>query len=324
MTRTVAILTLAASLAASPQGAAAQGAQPAAQPGAQTRAEVPAPLRQASQLPLRTQEITVVPPQPGWEMGMISWVAADRNGLVYLIQRGDRADPVIVVGPDGRVVRSWGKGMYTTPHAIRIDPQGNVWTTDAKTSMVYKFSPEGRKLLEISVGGQPADCTGAFCGTTDVAFGPDGRVFIADGYRNARVLEYTADGRKVREWGAPGTGPGQFRLVHSIAIDEQGTIYVGDRENARTQRFDLSGKYLGEWPYGRNFSIAWQPGTDNVWLVTIPEGQPNGTPGHLIKVDRRTGRIIGYVDARGTHGVHAFPNGEVLSSPGPGAWRYTP
>jgi streptogramin lyase len=324
MKGTVAILALVASLAgcsgaAAPRGAAtsvgatASAAQPAA---------TPTVLQQSSELPLTARQITVVPPQPGWEMGMVSWVAADRNGLVYLIQRGDKADPVVVVGADGRVVRSWGKGMYTTPHAIRIDPDGNVWTTDAKTSMVYKFSPDGRKLLEISVGGQPADCTGGFCGTTDVAFGPNGRVFIADGYRNARILEYSADGRKVREWGAPGTGPGQFRLVHSIAIDETGTIYVGDRENARTQRFDLNGKYLGEWPYGRNFSIALQPGTDNVWLATIPAGLSNGNPGHLIKVDRRTGRIIGYVPTSGTHGVHAFANGEVMSATGP--WKYTP
>src|SRR5262245_2952370 len=63
--------------------------------------------------------------------GVVSWVAADRNGLIYLLQRGDKADPVVVVDRTGRVVRSWGKGMYTTPHAIRVDPQGNIWTTDA-------------------------------------------------------------------------------------------------------------------------------------------------------------------------------------------------
>ena len=136
---------------------------------------------------------------------MVSWVASDRNGLVYLLQRGDKADPVIVLDRTGKIVRSWGKGMYTTPHAIRIDPQGNVWTTDAASSMVYKFSPEGKTLLQIEVGGQPTPC-GNFCSTTDIAFASDGHLFIADGYRNARILEYSADGKKLREWGSAGTG----------------------------------------------------------------------------------------------------------------------
>ena len=147
---------------------------------------------------------------------------------------------MIVVDRDGKVVRSWGKGMYTTPHAIRIDPQGNVWTTDAASSMVYKFSPEGKKLMEIEIGGQPTPC-GAFCSTTDIAFAPNGHLFISDGYRNARILEYTADGKKIREWGKAGTGPGEFRLPHSIQIDENGIIYVADRENGRIQQFDQQG-----------------------------------------------------------------------------------
>ena len=103
--------------------------------------------------------------------------------------------------------------------------------------MVYKFSPEGKTLLQIEVGGQPAPC-GGFCSTTDIAFAPDGHLFIADGYRNARILEYSADGKKLREWGSAGTGPGQFRLPHSIQIDDKGVIYVADRENGRVQRFD--------------------------------------------------------------------------------------
>ena len=84
---------------------------------------------------------------------MVSWVAMDAKGLIYLLQRGDKADPIIVLNRAGKVVKSWGKGMYVMPHSIRIDPAGNVWTTDAASSKVYKFSNEGKKLMEISVGG---------------------------------------------------------------------------------------------------------------------------------------------------------------------------
>ena len=140
----------------------------------------------------------------GSEIGMVSWIAVDREGLVYLLQRGDKADPIIVLDREGHVVRSWGKGLYTMPHSIRIDPHGDIWTTDAASSMVMKFSPRGKKLLEIPVGGTPVPCRNNFCGTTDTAFAPNGHIFISDGYANARVLEYTAEGKKVREWGKHG------------------------------------------------------------------------------------------------------------------------
>src|SRR5579872_6210468 len=84
-------------------------------------------------------------------LGIVSSVAADRNGVIYILQRGDKADPVIALDKQGKILRSWGKGMYASPHSIRIDPQGNVWTVDAGNSVILKFTAEGRKLQEIHV-----------------------------------------------------------------------------------------------------------------------------------------------------------------------------
>src|SRR3954469_2444178 len=109
-------------------------------------AALQAMLQKTPKSPFSQEALRVTPPQGGWKMGMVSWVTSDKNGLIYLLQRGDKADPVVVVNKDGKVVRSWGKGMYTMPHAIRVDPQGSVWTTDAASSMVYKFSSDGKKL----------------------------------------------------------------------------------------------------------------------------------------------------------------------------------
>jgi hypothetical protein len=286
-----------------------------AQMEAQTTA-LRAMLQTAPKLPLEPTALTPMAPQPGWEMAMVSWIAADKNGLIYLLQRGDKADPVIVMNRDGKVLRSWGKGMYTMPHAIRIDPRGNVWTTDAASSMVYKFSPEGKKLLEINVGGQPSPCPNNFCSTTDVAFARNGHLFVSDGYRNARIIEYTAEGVKVREWGEPGTGPGQFRLPHSIQIDENNVIYVADRENGRIERFDATGKYLGEWnQYGKTFGVTLQK--DALWLATQPRDLPNSSPGWLLKIDRKTGKILGYVESEANHGMDILATGELLQAPGP-------
>ena len=282
-------------------------------------ADLRAIVRQAARLPLEPTEITPTPPRDGWAMGMVSWVAADRNGLIYLLQRGDKADPIVVMNSsDGKVVRSWGAGLYVMPHAIRIDPQGNVWTTDAASSRVIKFSPEGRMLMEIAVGGQPTPCRNNFCGTTDIAFARNGHLFISDGYANARILEYTGDGTKIREWGTAGTGPGQFRLPHSIQIDEDGVIYVADRENGRVQRFDQDGKYLGEWAaFGKTFGLKLMPGA--LWLATQQRNEPNLSPGWLMKIDRTSGAVLGYVEVTGVHGMDVMPNGELLVGPGPDA-----
>src|SRR5262245_10453381 len=272
-------------------------------------------LKDAPKLPLEPAPLAIQKPQAdGWALGMVSWVTSNPSGLVYLLQRGDKADPVIVLDRGGKIVRSWGKGLYTTPHAIRVDPQGNVWTTDAASSMVYKFSPDGKRLMKIEVGGPPTPW-GASCSTTDIAFAADGHLFIADGYRNARILEYSADGKKLREWGSAGTGPGQFRLPHSIQIDGDGVIYVADRENGRIQRFDRQGTFLGEWSqYGKTFGL--KLASDAMWLSSIPRG-PNGAPGWLIKVDRKTGKLLGYVDAVGNHGMDVTTAGDLLQAPGP-------
>ena len=281
-------------------------------------------LKSARKLPLTAHALPIQKPaMPDFAVGMVSWVAAAPDGTTYILQRGDKADPVIALDHNGKILRSWGKGMYTMPHAIRVDPQGNVWTTDAASSNVYKFKNDGTLLMKIEIGGQPAECRNNFCSTTDIAFARDGHLFISDGYRNARILEYTADGKKVNEWGRAGTGPGEFRLPHSIQIDERNIIYVADRENGRVQRFDRSGKFLGEWTqYGKTFGLALDG--NSLWLSTIPRG-PNSAPGWMIRIDRDSGALQGYVDSQGNHGMAVMKSGELLLGPGPDqiAQRYS-
>jgi hypothetical protein len=217
-------------------------------------------IEASPKLPLEPTDLALKLPQ-SQELGMVSWLARDaKTGVTWLTQRGDKADPVMAVDLEGDVLHSFGKGLYKIPHTIRLDPEGNVGTVDAGSSTVIKFSPNGKRLLEIDVGGQPEPAMGpfrgAFLGTTDIALAPKGRIFISDGYANARILEYTADGRKVREWGSAGAGPGQFRLPHSIVADQSNILYVADRENGRIEKFDLDGKFLGEIPnLGRTYSL---------------------------------------------------------------------
>src|SRR5277367_931500 len=109
-------------------------------------------VRRAPRRDLTKTELKI---QAGVELGYPSSVAMGREGIIYVLHRGEKSDPVLAVDTSGRILRSWGKGLYQIPHSIRVDPQGNVWTVDAASSRVMKFDTRGHKLMEISVGGQP-------------------------------------------------------------------------------------------------------------------------------------------------------------------------
>src|SRR4030095_8582982 len=111
-------------------------------------------------LPVDRFELQVNPPLL---LESISAVTADKQGNVYVLHRPTNGNPVVVLDAKGNLLRSWGKGMFKIPHSIRLDQAGIVWTVDANTSMVYKFTPEGLLLLAISVGDVPDPCRD-FCG----------------------------------------------------------------------------------------------------------------------------------------------------------------
>ena len=155
-----------------------------------------------------------------------------------------------------------------------------------------------------------------FRGTADIAFAPDGALLVADGYGNARILEYTPEGKRVREWGSPGTGPGELNLPHAVAIDERGVIYVGDRENGRIQRFDREGRFLSLWDgLGKTYSLFLHGGA--IWLGSHRLDQPNGSPGWLMKLHRDSGEVLGLVETTGTHSITITGAGELLTGTRP-------
>lgn len=257
------------------------------------------------QLPLDRIEVSV---ESSPVLEGISAIAADRQGNLYVLHRPETGDPVVVLDHAGRFLRSWGQGMFKTPHGIRLDGDGNVWTVDSGSSSVYKFTPDGALLLEIDVGDIP-DPSSPFCGAADLAFGPHDHVFVADGYCNGRVVEFDADGQKVREWGRRGTGPGEFNVVHSIAVSPQGDIYVADRENGRLQWFDRHGQFLGLWKYGGLLhSVAFSPAGD-LFVALRPGRGPEEA--WVVKIDASTGEMLGRADVV-AHELAFSPDGTLL------------
>lgn len=171
--------------------------------------------------------------------------------------------PVQVYDRTGKLVRSWGEGLFKGPHFLRIDPEGKVWLADASDHVIYQFTQEGKLLRTLGTKGQPGCDATHFNMPTDIAVTPAGDIFISDGYKNTRVVHFDKQGRFVKQWGKPGVGPGEFSLVHSIVADSQGRLYVADRDNARIEVFSPQGEFLAEW---RSLLVPW-----GLWITKDDE-----------------------------------------------------
>jgi hypothetical protein len=287
----------------------------------------PAARAAIAQAPALSLERVVVEVQvpTGWEIGRISAAALGRDGSVYFLQRGAKADPVVVIDRSGRVLRSWGKGLLKIPHSVKVDADGNVWTTDAADGLVIKFTPEGKKLQEIAITDAPVGKDCGFpsaavnnfidaCGTTDILFLPAGRLFLTDGYGKMRVMEYTAAGERVRAWGGRGEGQGQFRVPHGLAYDGASVLFVADRDNGRLQRFDLTGRFLGEWTdLGRVGAIAYDKGA--LWAATSIRPSDAGATASpwVLKIDPSTGKILGKIETTNADFIDIGANGDMVT-----------
>ena len=157
-------------------------------------------------------------------------------------------------GPtSGRFLFSWGTRLIGRApemrgaHGLRVDPVGNVWITDRARHLVRKFDRTGQLLLSLGTEDSPGLGENQFNRPADVAFGPAGEVYVADGYGNSRVMKFDRAGKFQRTWGDAGSGPGEFDLPHTIAVGPDERIYVGDRFNDRIQIFDTQGILQQIW-----------------------------------------------------------------------------
>jgi len=184
--------------------------------------------------------------------GAMAGIAVDASDNVWTFHRGET--PVQVYRPDGSLLKSFGRGMFKSPHAVRIDRQGFPWVVDTGYHTVRKMTLDGTVLLTLGTPEQPGEDATHFNQPTDVAFSATGDIFVSDGYVNQRVVHYSKSGRFVNAWGRLGAAPGEFSIAHGIGIDSGGRIYVADRNNARIQVFDRYGRYVAEW---RNLITPW-------------------------------------------------------------------
>jgi DNA-binding beta-propeller fold protein YncE len=261
-------------------GEPADGPVPDGEPAAGEAAQAG---EHTEQLPLRTITNPYTPIY-GWgnlpdgrQWGATSAVYPAADGNIWVAERcganscvGSDLDPVLLFDTDGNLLRSFGAGMIAWPHGIHVDPDGNLWITDAWASgaedtghAVLKFTPEGELLMTLGTPGQAGDPPANLNRPSDVVVAPNGEIYVVDqhgaGGEN-RIVKYDSDGRYLETWGETGHAPGQFHDPHALAMDSQGRIFVGDRGNSRIQIFDQEGQFLEMWTqFGRPSGIYIDP-----------------------------------------------------------------
>jgi DNA-binding beta-propeller fold protein YncE len=209
---------------------------------------------------------------PGRVWGMAIGVDIDRDGhSVWVFDRcgaksctGSPLAPIQKLDASGRLVTSFGAGMFNFPHGLFVDRDGNIWVTDGKGEggkghTVIKFGPDGKVLMTLGTPGVAGADETHFNAPSDVVVAPNGDIFVADGHggdTNARIVKFSTDGKFLLAWGHKGAGPGEFDTPHGLAMDSAGRLYVADRSNDRVQIFDQNGKFIAEWrQFGRPSGI---------------------------------------------------------------------
>lgn len=184
---------------------------------------------------------------PGLRYSEVAAVGVDSRDNVYVFARGQ--NPMIVFDRDGNFLRTWGQGLFTRAHGLHIGTDDTLYCTDDGDHTVRHMTTEGKLLMEIGIPGKPAEYMSGepFHRCTHTALSPGGDIYVSDGYGNARVHKYSPDGKLLFSWGQPGTNPGEFNIVHNICCDDDGWVYVADRENHRIQVFNGQGKYETQW-----------------------------------------------------------------------------
>jgi DNA-binding beta-propeller fold protein YncE len=267
---------------------------------------------------------------PGaWNFIQVSSVAITARGTVLVLHRG--AHSIMEFDHNGKFLRSWGDGLFSEgkvaaipqanwtadkshysavygpagctacgAHSVRVDPQGNIWVIDAPGHVVYKLNSEGKEIMRLGSKGVFGTGPNTFNLPTDVAFAPNGDLYVSDGYGSARVVKYSRDGKYLLQWGTRGTGPGEFGLPHNLVTDAQGRVYVTDRDNERIEIFDSDGKFLSQWTDTGGISGLFMTKDQRIW-----------TGGILRDLDGKVLERLSGPGTTGAHGVAATDAGDV-------------
>ena len=277
----------------------------------------------------------------GMKLGQV--VAADPapDGSIYIVHRCDTncidssVAPIIKVDASGKLLRSWGEGMFVWPHGGTVDREGNLWVADAvspsgappkpagaKGHTVTKFNPDGKVLMTLGKPGVPGTGPDTFNAPTDVAIGPNGDIYVSDGHgvkTNARIVKFSRDGRFVKAWGSQGSGRDNLDGPHALEVGPDGRVYVADRGNNRITVLDADLNVVALWTQlGRPSGVA----IDRNGTIYVSDTQPTtdrpGWRNGIYVGSTSDGKVTGFippVDEKGSmEGVAIDAAGNIYAS----------
>ena len=208
--------------------------------------------------------------------GSVTWITPDGHGNVLVLVRA--APYFRLFNREGRFVRAWGtESEFDSPHSVTFDSEGFIWATDSAGHVVHKYSSEGEVLMTIGERGEAGDDTSRdrFNQVNHLAFGPDGDIYVSDGYVNSRIVHFTKEGEFVRIiGGAKGSEPGELLVPHGVAIDSAGRILVNDSDNQRVSVFAKDGSFVETWPFPSRGGIV-VAADDTVYISDVNAGAVN-------------------------------------------------
>jgi sugar lactone lactonase YvrE len=259
-----------------------------------------------------------------------------------------KVDPILKFDRrTGKLMASFGAGLFVVPHGLHVDREGNVWVTDfavnkerTKGHQVFKFSPDGKVLMRLGRAGVAGSGPDTLNQPNDVITAPNGDIFVADGHSGqndnppagstGRIMKFTRDGKFIKQWGQIGSGRGEFRTPHAMAFDSRGRLFVADRGNHRIQIFDQDGNYIDSYYQFSRVSDLFITSDDTLYAIDSESDQirhPNWRTG--IRIGRATeDRVTAFIpphfsDSRplgvAGEGVAVDPDGNIYAAEGPGS-----
>ena len=218
-------------------------------------------------------------------LGNPTGISIDTNQNIIVFHRADRewgffssmpdkpiqSKTILIINKDnGKLINSWGDNLFIMPHGLKVDNKNNIWVTDIGLHQVFKFSYEGKLLLKLGEAKVAGNDSLHFDKPTDIAITKDGSFYVSDGYGNSRVIKFSATGKYLFAWGKKGDKESEFNIPHGITLDENGNVYIADRENNRIQIFDSTGKFIKQFA-DNSFGTICAVAFDNSKLFTVDD-----------------------------------------------------
>jgi sugar lactone lactonase YvrE len=291
----------------SPAGALASSCGvPAAPPAETAGGRGQLPIFPAGRFPVALPAVSLLgarndlpsPYQPGADWGELpagrKWgstasITTAPDGTIWVIDRCGNSgaggttcagasaaiNPIFQLEPSGKLLKTFGAGMFVSPHKLTVDKAGNLWVADNGSHQIIKLDTNGKVLMTLGKKGVAGPGLDEFDAPTEVAVAPSGDIFVADGHSggglatgNARIMKFDKNGTFIKTWGKKGMGPGEFDVPHTLAFDSRGRLFVGDRQNNRLQIFDQDGKFIAQWfQFGRPSGIYIDKKSDTLYVA---------------------------------------------------------